>query len=183
MAAVNECDGVLLDNLSNNGGLHMQRQMLSVAAVFGGFILFASLARADGEVDLDKVPAKIMAAIKGRFPNPQIKSVEKEDEDGKVMYDVELTQKGRKFEMDIKEDGTIVEVEKEVATKDFPAACAKALAAKFPNSKIKEIMEVNKVEGKKETPENFEVTLEEPSKKAFEAIVSLDGSSVKEQKE
>jgi hypothetical protein len=157
--------------------------MFVAAAAFGSLIVFSSLARADGKVDLDKVPAKIMSAIKGRFPDPQIKSVEKEDENGKVMYDVELSQKGRKYEMDITDDGTIVEVEKEVAAKDFPAACAKAVATKFPNAKIKEIMEVNKVEGKKETPQNYEVTLEEPGKKAFEAIVSLDGSSVKEEKE
>ncbi len=161
----------------------MRRQMFAAAAVFGGSILLASLAWAEGKVDLDKVPAKIMSAIKGRFPDPQITSVEKEDENGKTMFDVELTQKGRKYEMDIKEDGTIVEIAKEVAAKDFPAACAKAVAAKFPNAKIKEIMEVNTVEGKKETPKDYEVTLEEPGKKAFEAVVALDGSSVKEEKE
>jgi putative PepSY-like beta-lactamase-inhibitor len=161
----------------------MRRQMFTAAAMFGGLILFASLARADGKVDLDKVPAKIMSAIKGRFPDAQLKSVENENENGKVMYDIELTQNGRKYEMDIKEDGTIIEIEKGVAPKDFPAACAKAVAAKFPNAKIKEIMEVNKVEGKTETPQNYEVTLEEPGKKAFEAVVALDGSSVKEEKE
>jgi hypothetical protein len=161
----------------------MRRQMLAAVAAFGGLIVSVSFVRADGKVDLDKVPANIMSAIKARFPDPQIRSVEKEDENGKVMYDVELTQKGRKYEMDIKEDGTIVEVEKEVTAKDFPAACAKAVAAKFPNAKIKEIMEVNKVEGKREKPENYEVTLEEPGKKAFEAVVALDGSSVAEEKE
>lgn len=161
----------------------MRRQLFAAVALFGGSILFASLARAEGKVDLDKVPAKIMSAIKGRFPDPKITSVEKENENGKTMFDVELTQKGRKYEMDIEEDGTIVEIEKEVAAKDFPAACAKAVAAKFPNARIKEIMEVNKVEGKKETPENYEVTLEEPGKKGFEAVVALDGSSVKEEKE
>ncbi|HKD36530.1 MAG TPA: PepSY-like domain-containing protein [Pirellulales bacterium] len=161
----------------------MRRQILVAAALFCGVILMAAAARADGKLDLDKVPAKIMSAIKGRFPDAQLKSVEEENENGKVMYDVELTQKGRKYEMDINGDGTIVEVEKEVAAKDFPAACAKAVAAKFPNAKIKEIMEVNKVDGKKETPQNYEVTLEEPGKKAFEAIVALDGSSVKEEKE
>jgi hypothetical protein len=161
----------------------MRRQMLSTVAVCGGLILFATLARADGKLDLDKVPAKIMSAIKGRFPDPQHISVEEEKENGKVMYDVELTQKGLKYEMDITDDGTIVEIEKEIAAKDFPAPCAKAVAAKFPNAKIKEIMEVNKVEGKKETPENYEVRLEVPGKKAFEAVVALDGSSVKEEKE
>ena len=157
----------------------MRRQMLRAVAAFGGLIVFVSFVRADGKVDLDKVPANIMSAIKARFPDPQIRSVEKEDENGKVIWDVELTQKGRKYEMDIKDDATIVEVEKEVAVKDFPAACAKAVAAKFPNAKIKEIMEVNKVKGKEETPDHYEVTIETADKKSQEIEVSLDGKTIK----
>jgi len=159
----------------------MRKRVLTAAIAIGGLMTLAS---GRGEsIPLDKVPEKIMAAIKARFPDPKLKSVEKETEDGAVVFDVELSQKGRKYEADIKEDGTIVEIEKEVAAKDFPDACAKAIAAKFPSAKIKEIMEVNKVDGAKETPQNYEIVLEEPGKKPFEAVVSLDGKSVKQEKE
>jgi uncharacterized membrane protein YkoI len=147
-----------------------------------GLVLLAAVARADEQVPLDKVPQKVMDAIKGRFPGAEINSVEKETENGKVVYDVELKQKGRKYEMDIQEDGTIVEIEKEVAAKDLPEAVTKALEAKYPKATYEEIMEVNKVEGKKETPTEYEVVLVTADKKKLEVTVSLDGKSVKEEK-
>jgi hypothetical protein len=160
----------------------MRRHVLTVAIAIGGLMTLAANGRAE-KIPLDKVPEKIMAAINARFPGAQLKGVEKETEDGAVVFDVELTQKGRKYESDIKEDGTIIEIEKEVAAKDFPDACARAVAAKYPKAKVTEIMEVNKVNGAKETPDHYEVVLEEPGKKSFEALVSLDGKSVKEEKE
>ncbi len=161
----------------------MRLTILASAAALSCLAVVVASARGADKPAAVEVPDKIMAALKGRFPEPQVKSCEKEEEGGKTVYDVELTSKGRKFEADILADGTIIEIEKEVVAKDFPAACSKAVAEKFPKAKVKEIMEVNKVEGKKETPIHYEVVLEEPGKKAFEAVVALDGSSVKEEKE
>ena len=156
-------------------------RVLCSLALLGLFGLAAAV-RADGEkVAPDKLPKAVMDAIKGRFPDAEITSAEKEKEDGKVVYDIELKSKGKKYEMDIKEDGTIVEIEKEVALKDVPEAVKKAVEAKYPKSTIKEVMEVNKVKGKEETPIHYEVTLETAEKKSLEVIVSLDGKSVKEE--
>jgi uncharacterized membrane protein YkoI len=144
-----------------------------------GLVLFAAIARADEKkIPLDQVPKAVMAAIKNRFPGANITSVEKEKEDGKIVYDVELKQKGRKFEMDIQEDGTIVEIEKVVATKDVPEAVLKAVEAKYPKSRVEEIMEVNKVEGKKETPIHYEITFVTADNKKKEVEVSLDGKKI-----
>jgi Putative beta-lactamase-inhibitor-like, PepSY-like len=160
------------------------RKYMAVAALIGGaWILLAPASRADEKVPLDKIPEKIMAAIKDRFPDAELTSVEKEIENGISVFDVELKQKGRKFEAEIKEDGTIIEIEKETAAKDFPAACADAIKAKYPQAKIEEIMEVNKVEGKKETPIHYECVLSEPGKKSFEVVVALDGKTVEQEKE
>jgi uncharacterized membrane protein YkoI len=131
------------------------------------------------KVPLDKVPKAVIDAIKGRFPGADITSVEKETEDGKVVYDIELKHQGRKYEMDIQEDGTIIEIEKEIAAKDVPETVTNALKAKYPKATVKEVMEVNKVKGKKETPDHYEVTLETADKKTLEVTVSLDGKTVK----
>jgi uncharacterized membrane protein YkoI len=130
------------------------------------------------KIPLDKVPKAVMDAIKARFPNAKINSVEKEVEDGKVVYDIELTHDGRKYEMDIHEDGTVIEIEKEVAPKDLPEAVTKALKAKFPKATIKEVMEVNKVKDKKETPDHYEVILQTGGR-TMEVTVSLDGKTIK----
>jgi uncharacterized membrane protein YkoI len=130
----------------------------------------------------DKLPKKIMDAIKNRFPNAEITSAEKEKEDGKVVYDIELKQDGRKYEMDIQEDGTIIEIEKQVDAKDLPEAVGKAIKAKFPDALIKEIMEVNKVKENKETPDHYEVIIVDKDKKEKEVTVSLDGKTINAEK-
>ena len=76
-----------------------------------------------------------MNAIKDRFPGADITGVEKETEDGKVMYDVELKHEGRKYEMDIKEDGTVLVIERDHLYKSLPEAVAKALEAKYPKGR------------------------------------------------
>jgi hypothetical protein len=156
---------------------------LGTCAVVGLFLV-GTLARSDDKkVPLDKVPKPVMDAIKARFPGADVTSVEKETEDGKIIYDVELKHKDRKYEMDIEENGTVLEIEKEIVAKDVPAAVTKAVEAKYPKSTIKEVMEVNKVKGKEETPIHYEVTIETSEKKTMEVIVSLDGKSVKTEAE
>jgi hypothetical protein len=163
-------------------------------SVVAGLVTAATLAWADDKKDekkedkaekiaADKLPEKIKATINKRLPGAEITSAEKEKEDGKVVYDIELKSEGRKYEMDILEDGTIVEIEKEVASKDVPEAVTKAIEAKYPKSTVKEVMEVNKVEGKKETPIHYEVTIDTAEKKGMEVIVSLDGKKVQTEAE
>ena len=134
------------------------------------------------KIALDKVPPKIMSAVKARFPGAELTSVEKETEDGKVVFDIELKHQGRKYEMDIQEDGTIIEIEKQVDAKDLPEAVGKAIKAKFPDALIKEIMEVNKVNENKETPDHYEVIMVDKDKKEKEVTVSLDGKTINAEK-
>jgi hypothetical protein len=94
-----------------------------------------------------------------------------------VVYDLEFTYEGRKYEMDIKEDGTVLEIEKEVTVKDLPKAVAGALRAKFPRATIKEAMEVNLVNGKNLKLDHYEVILETAGK-TREVTVSPDGKKV-----
>ncbi len=153
---------------------------LAVVAV-AGLVAVAAGVRADEKADKiepGKLPQKIKDAINARFPGAEITSAEKEKSGDKVIFDIELKHKGRKYEMDIQEDGTILEIEKEVAAKDVPAAIRKAIEDKYPKAKIIEVMEVNKVTGKDEKPIHYEVTFESNGKKQ-EVIVSLDGKSIK----
>jgi len=168
---------------------------IEMRSIFNGFgvcalavgLTLVAMGRAEDDkakkIPLDKAPKAVRDAIQGRFPGADVNSIEKETEKGKVVYDVELKQKGRKYEMDIQEDGTIIEIEKEVALNDVPAPVMQALKAKFPKATIKEVMEVNKVTGKRETPDHYEVTIETADKKTQEVTVSLDGKSIKKEGE
>ncbi len=156
---------------------------LAGLVMLGTIVLADDKDKKDAKIAPDKLPKAVLDSIKGRFPGADITSAEKEIEDNQVVYDIELKHKGRKYEMDIKEDGTIIEIEKEIASKDVPKAITKAVLGKYPKATIKEVMEVNKVKGKEETPIHYEVTIETAEKKTMEVIVSLDGKSVKTEAE
>ena len=153
---------------------------LGVSAMFG-LVLMAATARSGGEkaekITQDKLPKKVLDAVKSWFPEPEFSSITKETTDGKVVYDLEFKYKGRKYEMDIKEDGTVLEIEKEVALKDLPEAAAKALKAKHAKATIKDVMEVNLVTGKNLKLDHYEVVLEMDGK-TFEVTVTPDGKEV-----
>jgi len=160
--------------------LTMKNSALLIGAGFIGLSLTAFAADEPKKLAPKDPPAKITQTVNARLPGAQISSAEKETENGKVVYDLEITQKNLKYEMDIQEDGTLIEIEKEV--KSPSAAVTKAVMQKYPDAKIKIVMEVNKVEGKKETPQHYEVTFTTAGKEK-EVVVALDGSSVKEEAE
>jgi len=130
------------------------------------------------KIKLDQLPKKVLEAVKSWFPEPEFTSLTKESTGDKVVYDLEFRYKGRKYEMDIKEDGTVMEIEKEVAAKDLPKAVAQALKDKHPKAKIKEAMEVNLVNGKDLKLDHYEITIESAEGKTMEVTVSPDGKKV-----
>src|SRR2546429_866635 len=166
----------------------MNRIMSGFAAALAGLMAMVAVGcshqkHEEGtKISASEVPAAVMNSVKGRLPGAEITGVEKENENGGVVYDLELKQGGRKFEMDVKEDGTIMEIEKQVMSSDVPAAVMTNVKAKYPNATIKEIMEVNKVSGKQETPIHYEVTVMDGGKER-ELVVSLDGSKVQTEEE
>jgi uncharacterized membrane protein YkoI len=157
------------------------RRFTGVCVVLGLVAFGIAVAEDKAEkLSPDKLPKAVADAIKARFREAKITSAEKEIEDGKTVYDIELTSDGTKYEADVLEDGTIVEIEKEI--KATPDAVAKGVMAKYPKAKIVEVMERYKVKDKKETLSDYEITVEDGGKKT-EVIVSLDGKTVKTEAE
>lgn len=145
------------------------------AAVAAGVVLAVAVSWGEEKVDPDKIPKVVMDTLKSKFPKPEITKCTKEKEGGAVIYDIELKQDGRKCEADIKEDGTLMNFEKEVELKDLPEAVTKAVEKKYPKSKLKEAMECTEIKDKKEVMEGYEITLETADKKSVEVLVGPDG--------
>src|SRR5437867_455198 len=66
-------------------------------------------------VGLADLPAPARAAVEKWLAGGTIKKIEKEEEDGKVIYDVEATVKGKHAEADIAADGTVLTTEESVS--------------------------------------------------------------------
>jgi uncharacterized membrane protein YkoI len=146
--------------------------------VFGAVavLVLAAVARAGDEPkDLDKIPKKVMDALKAKFPGPKITKWSKETENGKVVYDIEFTQDGRKAEADITEDGTLMNFEKEFDARNLPKAVIQAVEKKYPKARMREVMEITEIKDKKEVHGGFEIVLETADKKKVEVTVARDG--------
>ena len=131
--------------------------------------------KAKDDIELDKIPQVVMDGLKAKFPKAEIHKWTKEKEGDIVVYDIELKQEGRKFEADIKEDGTIHNWEKAIETKDLPEAIKRTVEMKYPQSTIKEIMEITAVNDGKDALEGYEIVLETADKKEVEVTVAPDG--------
>ena len=108
-------------------------------------------------VTLADLPAPARLAVEKWLAGGTIKSIEKEEEDGKVIYDVEATIKGKHAEADIAADGTVLTSEEEVAFDSLPKAVRDAAEKYFGSAKdlnASKEMEKGKaqyeVEGKKD---------------------------------
>jgi hypothetical protein len=98
-----------------------------------------------------------------------------EKEGDAVVYDIEFKEGDRKCEADIKEDGTYVNYEREVAAKDLPKAVTEAVEKKYPKAKMTEIMEIMEVKGKQDKLEGYEIVLKTADNKEVEVAIAPDG--------
>jgi hypothetical protein len=132
----------------------------------------------DEKVELDKIPEKVMATLKTKFPGAKITTATKATENNEVIYDIEMTKDGKKCECDLKADGTIVNFEHELAVKDLPAAVVKAVKDKHPNCTLKESMTTYVIKDGKDVIDGYEVLIDTADKKEVELTVSPDGSKI-----
>lgn len=146
----------------------------------GAFVvLMAGILRADEEkIELDKLPRAVVEAVKDKFPKGKLVSAEKEKEDGKTVYEVNLKDGDQTVEVTVTPEGKIVSIEKVIAAKDAPKEVTEALESKYPKAKIKKVEEVT--EGDK--PAVYEFLIVTAEKETIEVVLDAKGKVVKEEK-
>ncbi len=142
----------------------------------------ATAAWADEKVDLDKVPKAVVDAVKAALPDAEIKGAEKETEDGKLFYEIEILNKKEELDVEPTPDGDLSEIEKEIDYNYLPKAVSNSLEDKYPKAEFKEVEEVTKVEKKTEKLAYYEVQVKTADQKRYEVQVAPDGKVVNEQK-
>lgn len=143
---------------------------LAVGAVSAGVALLALGAQEKEEaVTWAQVPAAAQQTFKAHTPETAIQKVEKNTEDGKVSYEAQVIQNGKKSEISVTPDGKLLSVEEEVALTDVPAAVRQTLEAQATGGTMGA---VEKVTGDGKT--TFETKVEKGGKK-LEITVGPDG--------
>jgi uncharacterized membrane protein YkoI len=64
------------------------------------------------EKETVQVPAQVHETIKGETAGAKIKEIERNEENGEVVYGVEFEKAGNTYEMDIAPDGTVLSKDK-----------------------------------------------------------------------
>jgi uncharacterized membrane protein YkoI len=110
--------------------------LLSFAMMVG--LTSAALAAEEERVPLDKVPAAVKAAADKAAPGVRWKKAEKEQEHGKMIYELKgRDPKGGKMEVEVSPDGKQVSVEKPVSLDAVPTAVKTAANTAVPGAKWK----------------------------------------------
>lgn len=136
-------------------------------------------ARADDKeekVPLDKVPKAVLKAVKAKFKGAELVRAQTEKEDGKLLYEINLKDKGHTVDVSVTPDGKIVSIERTIAAKDLPRPVAEAINSKYPKAESKTIEEIT-ADGKT----TYEVLLVTADKKEIEVVLDREGKIVKEE--
>jgi hypothetical protein len=154
---------------------------LTIAAV-AGFVGAPAGARADEEkVPLDKLPKAVVDGVKKRFPDAELVGAEKENENGKTVYELAIKNKGQNVSVTLTPEGALVEIENEIAASALPKAVADALERKYPKATLKKVEEVIPVRNGKEKLEYYEILLVTAGNKKVEVSVTPDGKFNKQE--
>jgi hypothetical protein len=142
-------------------------------------LLAGAAARADEEkVPLDKLPKAVVDAVKEKFPKADLVSAEKEKEDGKTVYEVNIKDGKATIEVTVTPEGKIVLVEKEIAAGDLPKAVAEALEARYPKATIQKVEEICK----DDKVTKYEALIVTAEKKKLEVCFDPAGKFLEEEK-
>jgi hypothetical protein len=155
------------------------RGWLLVGVVLGALV--GPTARADEEkeekVPLDKVPRAVLDAVKAKFKDAKLVSAEKETENDKVVYEINLKVNDQTVEVSVTPDGKIVCIEKTITARDLPRPVTEAIDSKYPRATIKKVEAVQKGE-----KVSYEVLLVTADKKTLEVVFEPQGKVLEEEK-
>jgi hypothetical protein len=100
------------------------------------------------KITLDKVPANVAKAERAKWPTAQILQIEREDENGKTLFEFGLKDGSRKLDVSYFADGTLAAVEETISEKDVPAQVRAALAKGHPQAPVLLVEKVVEGEGR-----------------------------------
>jgi uncharacterized membrane protein YkoI len=144
-----------------------------LATVAGMAVNGCASEEADDAISLDKVPAAVKTTLASYAAVADVKKTELGDQDGTKVYEFDIEQGARKFEVAITPDGKFNGTEEDMALSAMPAAAQKALTDAAAGGTISG--------GEKAVDGNNKVTYEadiEKGGKKSEAAVDADGKVV-----
>src|SRR5215510_3018262 len=112
-------------------------RLLTIAVLVGCFATHVAAQGTKGKAKSPQLPAAVTQAIHANKPGAEIAQVEIEKNNGVSVYDIEF--KDGKGEIEVAEDGTVIDVTDIVTMKDVPDAAAGAIKTAAKGKPIKQL--------------------------------------------
>lgn len=113
-------------------------------ALTGTMLAVALMASAEKKLERSALPPAVEKTVQAESQGATIKGISSETEDGVFQYEVEMTANGHSKDIAIAKDGTLLEIEEEVAMNELPANVQSALTAKAAGAKITKVESLTK---------------------------------------
>ena len=107
--------------------------LLTLAMILNGCALFSK------EIKLEDVRPAAQAVIQSHTSGGTIEKITCEKEDGKHFYKVEYKKGDREFELQVDDDGNVLETEEILSMEDLPPAVQATVKAESAGGEIKEL--------------------------------------------
>lgn len=158
------------------------RSRIPLACLIALLVPAAASAREE-KVRLDRVPAPVMDTVKARFGDAAVKGAGKEKENGKLVYEITLEEKGRNVDVTVTPSGDLLLIERSVPESALPAPVAATLASKYPGATYRVIEEIVEVDKGQERLASYEIELTTADRHTREVKVRPDGAALTEEEE
>ena len=142
--------------------------------LFAVLISFSTLASAaEKKVKMQDLPAAVQQAVKAESQGATVRGFAQEVENGKTLYEAELTVNGRAKDITFDATGQVVSVEEEVPLESLPPGARDAIRKAVGKGKLQKVESV--VEN---GTTSYEASIRR-SRKSSEVKVDANGATVK----
>lgn len=133
--------------------------MVAVGVIAGCAALKESNAENDQAVSMAAVPDAVQQTLKDYASESEVKTVSKGDQDGTQVYEFDIEQGARKFELTVTPGGKFMGTEEGVKLSTLPVAAQATLTAQAVGGKL----------------EGCEKAVDENHKTAYEGVIDKNG--------
>lgn len=116
------------------------RQWMALAVALILTVALNGCAIFSKEVKLEDVPSAAQVVIQSHTSGGTIEEITCEKEESKHFYKVEYKKDGREFELQVDDDGKVLEIEESMKMEDLPPAVQETVKAESAGGKIKELV-------------------------------------------
>jgi hypothetical protein len=131
------------------------------------------------KIPLDKIPQVILDAVNAKFPKAELKHASKDQENGKVVYEIGINVDKVHMHAMVTAEGKLYAIHRDVEAKAVSDKATKAVQAKYPKAPWEGVEEISDPDGK---VIGFEVSVSVGEGRVVEVTVDVDGKIRKENK-